>query len=589
MKNIIKYLPFVFIIALNIIAEGSGYRMRNVQAFVIIFSGLILVNFIIAYFLKIKNHFLYGLTAISLIGALMVFISPQIGQLYIENIIASMYLGLLLVTIIPPIFRLKLFTYEFSEKGFPESITKSEQFYKINLVLNFIWTVLFALAILLTIIKYNDDAAINTIIATIVPIALLLAVGIPITKYLPDYLAQNIGGEQIIFSSIKDLFASMPFGLNKEKANGVNTVVQFFLTGQEPTVGHLIISNQKCTYNEGEYPNPKTIIRCDSQLWLNISNNEVSGDKAFINNEYQIEGDATIMLKFADMFAPPTKSAKRENIEPVTYDYKKLEPRKIKNIVVFDGGYRSTNNSKTSFMVNHFIDGAKEAGADVEYFKLKDYQIKDCTGCYSCWSKSPGACIFDNNKGEDDMSMLRKKYREADLVVFASPLYIFNVTGILKTFMDRLLPILQPYMLLNDDGNIMHPDRFPEKGEQGFMVFSAAGFPDVAHNFDGLIGMFRAWDSHNENSHLMGEFYMPASEMIVQPIYKARRDLIKDLCVEAGKQVVTEGFVDKEIMNKIQDPLVTKETFQQQADAFWESLDGKKSYMANIPKINNTK
>jgi putative sterol carrier protein len=251
-----------------------------------------------------------------------------------------MYLGLLLVTIIPPIFKLKLFTYEFSEKNYPESVIKGEQFYKINLVLNFVWSVLFALAILLTIIKYNNDEAINTIISTFVPIALLLIVGIPITKYLPDYLMQKIGGKQIKFKTTKDLFASMPFGLNKEKSKGVNTVIQFFLTGQEPTTGHLIISDQKCTYNEGEHPNPKTIIRCDSQLWLNISNNEVSGDKAFINNEYQIEGDATIMLKFADMFAPPTKSTKKEKVNPVTYDYKEFEPKKIKNIVVFDGGYR---------------------------------------------------------------------------------------------------------------------------------------------------------------------------------------------------------------------------------------------------------
>jgi len=586
MKNIIKYLPFVFIIALNVFAEGSRYRMHNVQPFVLIFTALILVNFIMAYFLKVKNHFLYGLTSIAIIGALMVFINPQMGQFYIENIIASMYLGLLLVTIIPPIFKLKLFTYEFSEKNYPESITKGEQFYKINLILNFIWTILFALAILLTIIRYNDDEAINTIIATFVPIALLLIIGIPVTKYLPEYLMQRIGGEQIIFKSIKDLFASMPFGLNKEKANGVNTVIQFFLSGNEPTIGHLTIHDQKCTYSEGAHPNPKTIIHCDSQLWLNISNNEVSGDKAFINDEYQIEGDATIMLTFAEMFAPPTKLTKTEKVKPVTYDYKKFEPKKIKNIVVFDGGYRSNKNSKTSFMVNHFIDGAKDAGANVECFKLKDYNIKDCTGCYSCWTKSPGECIFDHKKVEDDMSMLRKKYREADLVVFASPLYIFNVSGILKTFMDRLLPVLQPYMLLNDEGNTMHPDRFPEKGEQGFIVFSAAGFPDVAHNFDGLIGMFRAWDAHNENSHLMGEFYMPAAEMIVQPVYEARRALIKVLCIKAGKQIVSEGFIDKETMNKIQDPLVSKETFQQQADAFWESLDGKKSYMANVPKIN---
>ena len=299
-----------------------------------------------------------------------------------------------------------------------------------------------------------------------------------------------------------------------------------------------------------------------------------------------MEGDATIMLQFADMFTPATKPIPKRKVKPITYDYKRFAPKKIKNIVVFDGGLRSNKNSKTSFMVSHFIEGAKQAGANVEYFKLKNYNIKECTGCYTCWSKTPGTCIFDHKKVGDDMQMLRKKYREADLVVFASPLYIFNVSGTLKTFMDRLLPILQPYMLLNNQGDIMHPDRYPEKGEQGFVVFSAAGFPEVAHNFDGLTGMFRAWDSHNENTHLMGEFYMPAAELIVQPIYQKRKELIKNLCVKAGKQIVAKGFIDKEIMHKIQDPLISKETFQNQADAFWEYLDGKRSYLASVPKID---
>jgi len=582
MKKLIKIFPFIAVIALNILAEGSGFRMRNVMPFVLIIAVLISVNLILSFIFKVKSYFLYGLSGIVILGTLAVLIVPNsIGQLYIENIIVGLYLGLFIVAFFPPLFKIDPFTFEFSKDDYPEAVTKSEQFLNINLILNYFWAVLFAIGIVLTVISYHPDDAINSIIATLLPIIMQIAIGIPVTAKLPNYLMQKIGGKPIIFNTIKDLFASMPFGLNKEKSKGINTVIQFYLTGQEPTIGHLIISEQKCTYNEGEHPNPKTIIRSDSQLWLKISNSEVSGDKAFIYKEYEIEGDATIMLKFADMFAPPTKNKAKDKIKPVTYNYKHFEPNKIKNIVVFDGGYRSNKNSKTTFMVNHFIDGAKQAGANVEYFKLKDYNINQCTGCYTCWTKKPGKCIF-----KDDMTVFRKKYREADLVVFASPLYIFNVSGILKTFMDRLLPIMKPYMLTNENGDTLHPDRFPEKGEQGFIVFSAAGFPDVAHNFDGLLGMFRAWDSHNENSHLMGEFYMPASEMIVQPVYEARKNLIKDLCIKAGKQTVVKGFIDKEIMNHIQDPLVSKEIFQQQADAFWESLDGKKSYMANVPKID---
>ncbi len=582
-KSIIKYFPFAAIIILNILAEASGFRMRNVFPFVVIITSLIAINLLIALLIKVKSYFLYGLTTVSLFGAFAVFVFPNsLGQLYIENIIVGLYLGLFIAAFFPPLFKIKPFTFAISEKNYPESVTQGHQFLKINLILNYIWAGLFALGVLLTIIPYHTDSAINTIIATLVPIAVQLFIGIPITMKLPDYLMQKVSGKQIIFKSVKDLFSSMPYGLNKEKSEGINTVIQFFLIGKEPIIGHLIISNQKCSYNEGEHPNPKTTIHCDSELWLRISNNEVSGDKAFINKEYEIEGDATIMLKLAELFAPPKREKiKKVKTKEIKFEYKTFAPNKIKNIVVFDGGYRSTKFSKTTFMVNNFIDGAKEAGAEVEYYKLKDYNINQCTGCYTCWTKTPGECIF-----KDDMTMLRKKYREADLVVFASPLYIFNVTGIMKTFMDRLLPIMEPYMLMNEHGATMHPDRFSEVGEQGFLVFSAAGFPDVEHNFDGLIGMYRCWNSHQENTHLMGEFLLTAAEIIVQPVYADRKEIIANTCNKAGKQIIEEGKISKDLMLAVQDPTVSKETFQQQADAFWESLDGIKPYMSNVPKIS---
>ncbi len=584
MKNIIKYFPFVAIIVLNVLAEGSGFRMRNVLPFVLIINALLSVNFILALVFKVKNYFLYGLTGVAFAGALAVLILPNsLGQLYIENVIVGLYLGLFIVAVFPPLFKLKPFTFEFSEKNYTESIIKGQQFLQINLILNYFWAFLFALGMLLTVIPYHADDAINSIIATLLPIIIQLAVGIPVTAKLPNYLMQKVGSEQIIFKSIKDLFASMPFGLNKENAKGINTVVQFFLTGEEPTIGYFIFKDQKCTYTEGEHANPKTIIKCDSKLWLQISNNEVSGDKAFINKEYEVEGDAGILLIFASLFAPPQASKKsKKAVKPkeIKFEYKTFAPKKVKNIVVFDGGFRNEKFSKTTFMVNNFIEGAKQAGANIEYFKLKNYNIKDCTGCYTCWTKTPGECIF-----KDDMTMLRKKYREADLVVFASPLYIFNVTGILKTFMDRLLPIMKPYMLMNENGDIRHPDRYPEAGEQGFVVFSASGFPEVKHNFDGLTGMFHCWNSHSENMHLMGEFYLTAAEIIVQPVYEKRRNTVKDVCFKAGKQIVEEGKIDKDLMLAVQDSTVSKETFQAQADMFWESLDGKKPFLTNIPKL----
>jgi len=387
-------------------------------------------------------------------------------------------------------------------------------------------------------------------------------------------------GFKFKFESIEDAFIIMHYGLNKKLAKGVDAVVQFELTGEEEQKSHLIIKNQKCQYIKSLHPNPTVTIKADSKLWLGIINGEIDSIKAYLEKKYEMVGDASIMLNFDKLF-DASASVKVIKDRPQDYNYKSFEPKKIKNIVVFDGGARNKKLSKTTLMVDKFIEGAKSAGANVEEYKLSKLDIHQCDGCYMCWTKIAGECVH-----KDIMTELREKYRSADLVIFASPLYIFNVTGIMKTFMDRLIPLLKPYMLLDEkDGHISHPDRFPELGEQGFVVFSASGFPDVDNNFDGLKGMYRAWGSHNENTYLMGEFFLTASEMLPQPVYKNRKELVEESCFKAGVQVINQGFIDYQYMANVSNPKVDNRTFQNQADNFWANLDGKRSYLKKIIKL----
>ena len=581
MKFIIKQLPFAGIIAINSIAVAGRYRLENLKAYVLVISAIVFVNFIVAVMAKVKSYFVYGVTGIVTIGALAVYAWPALGQIYLENAIAGLYLGLFLVAVLPPLFKLDPFTYEFSKKKYPDAITRTEQFRKINIIMNYIWAVLFGISIVLAVIKYSDDGGIQVIISSIVPIVLLLAVGIPVNKKLPAVLMQTTRGERLHFKSIKELFEAMPHGLNKNLARGIDTIVQFHLSGEEPTDGYLTIKDLECTYTEGIHLDPKTTIRSDSRLWLAISNNEVSGDQAYINKEYTADGDMTLLLKLSDLFSPSSEVEENVKQEPkaIKFEYKTFEPVRIKKIVVFDGGPRNAEFSKTTFMVKHFCRGAKSVGAEIEYVKLKNMKINPCTGCYTCWTKTPGECIF-----QDDMTDLRLKFRKADLIIFASPLYIFNVTGIMKNFLDRILPNMKPYMLI-ESGETMHPHRYPEDKQQGFVVFSAAGFPEVDHNFDGLKAMFRCLHSHFEKSFLMGEFYMPGAELIAQPVYAARRKKIGQVCYNAGEQVVKEGKINMQFMEAVSDVEITQKKFQEQADYFWESLDGKASYLKSFPKL----
>ena len=582
LRLISKIIPFVAVITLNVFAIGAAYRMYLIQPIAIIVCIVLIANLILVFSIKLKDHFSIGVSVVGILGVISTFVLPSLGQLYIENIIAGLYIGLFLVAILPPLFSIKPFTVDISKGAYPEVIVKSDLFRKVNNIMSYVWAALFFVAIILTILPYSEDSGIQIILSTLIPAIPLLAIGLPLTRYLPGWLNQRVSSKRIIFTSLAEASEAMPFGLNKKLARGIDTVVQFELTGDEPGIAHLKIKDQKCEFIQEPHPNPSTIIKSDSKLWLDITNDTVSGDHAFINKLFTVEGDASILLIFGDLFAPVNEVDVAEyHPREMNYNYKNFGPDKIKNIVVLDGGPRNAKYSKTTFMVDNFIEGAKRAGANVETFKLKNYEINHCTGCYTCWTKTPGECVF-----KDDMTMLRKKYREADLVVFASPLYIFNVTGIMKDFMDRLLPVLKPYMLLDKKGYIKHPDRFPENGEQGFVVFSAAGFPDIEHNFDGLEAMYRMWDSHNEHMHLMGEFFMSAAEIIVQSVFSQRNHNIKIACQKAGEQVVKEGKIDKEFMQLVSFSGVSRKKFQRQADGFWETLDGKARYLTEVPKID---
>ncbi len=94
MKFIIKYLPFVGIIAVNSIAVAGRYRLEDLKPFILVISTVVLLNFVIAIIAKVKSYFVYGVSGIVIIGAISVFYFPSLGQIYLENAIAGLYLGL---------------------------------------------------------------------------------------------------------------------------------------------------------------------------------------------------------------------------------------------------------------------------------------------------------------------------------------------------------------------------------------------------------------------------------------------------------------------------------------------------------------
>ena len=131
---------------------------------------------------------------------------------------------------------------------------------------------------------------------------------------------------------------------------------------------------------------------------------------------------------------------------------------------------------------------------------------------------------------------------------------------------------------MKSDELTLHPSQSIERGEKEVVAFSAGGFPEVGGNFDGISTLFRNLSRHSENRSLFAEFYLPAAEMISQPVFGQRRQMVEDVCYQVGKKLAEEKKIDKQLMVKIQNPDVTQVQFRTQAEAFWQSLEGKMAY-----------
>lgn len=105
-------------------------------------------------------------------------------------------------------------------------------------------------------------------------------------------------------------------------------------------------------------------------------------------------------------------------------------------IAILNGSPRKANTAK---MCEAFAEGAREAGHEAEIIQVGKMQINGCKGCEYCHTKGEGKCIR-----KDDMEKVMPAYLDADMIVYASPIYYFHVTAQLSAAMQRVYAIGKP-------------------------------------------------------------------------------------------------------------------------------------------------
>ena len=133
-----------------------------------------------------------------------------------------------------------------------------------------------------------------------------------------------------------------------------------------------------------------------------------------------------------------------------------------KKILIVSASPRKNSNSEALALA--FADGAREAGHEVEFISLRGKTVNFCRGCFVCQEKQ--RCVI-----RDDADEICQKALTADVLVFATPIYYYEMSGQLKTLLDRLNPLFPSDYAFTDvyvlTSAAEDEDYVPERAVQG--------------------------------------------------------------------------------------------------------------------------
>lgn len=171
----------------------------------------------------------------------------------------------------------------------------------------------------------------------------------------------------------------------------------------------------------------------------------------------------------------------------------------MKKVLGIGGSPRKGGNS--DILMKRILKGVKDADVVTEEVQLRDYQFQGCIGCERCRKTKQCTGL------QDGMQLIYPKIREADGMVVVTPVYCYNMTAIMKSFIDRLYPF---YNFSNERPGPWHS----QLADHGRKAIIAVVCEQASHK-EG--GMDLTLETMNRNIEALG--YEVVSELPVLGIY----------------------------------------------------------------------
>ena len=348
--------------------------------------------------------------------------------------------------------------------------------------------------------------------------------------------------ESDVVLSIAESMELLACFFNPEVGSKRDRDYQFTFAEQKDAVDYCLeVRGGKCRARAGRSDNPIWWVETDLNTWLDIAGEYISGAAAVKAGRLRLKKG---LLKF--LFGFQRQFGGRTQWEDASGAYVSAPPpSEIRKVLMLSCSGRARQGA-TDLFTELLKRGMEEAGATVETLYPARMEIQPCDGCFSCWL-SGGQCIH-----EDDMDLFFEKYDAADLVLFASPIYVYHGSTALKLLMDRLFQNAH-HSITAKDGREVHPRR---RGHFPYIALAAfAGFGDL-EMFSPLADTFVQY-SKSSGMPLAGVLRRPsAMSFLLDHVRMKTKDNVREAAVQAGRELVLHRRVTPETQAEFEQPLM---------------------------------
>jgi multimeric flavodoxin WrbA len=140
------------------------------------------------------------------------------------------------------------------------------------------------------------------------------------------------------------------------------------------------------------------------------------------------------------------------------------------NILILNGGPEGERGALHRAIRESAEAELRGRGHTVTAFDLAGMSVKPCLGCFACWLKHPGLCVF-----KDDQEGVVKAMATSDTAIWITPITFGGYAPALKNSLDRSIPAILPFFI-KFHGEIHHPSRYPKR--RRLAVFGTRPSPD---------------------------------------------------------------------------------------------------------------